>query len=148
MRITLTDREYQEIREKVQLIETIIDGATQQKEIDRRRLKKALSAVRSIQSRYFPQANYSLHYFRHGGWKNRAGEQPLHRKNYWKYRREKLLESHPKIRDYVEPMEEAVEEPCCGNCRGLWVDEACLGTVDGSPCEKWEPFNKTEEAEE
>jgi len=40
-----------------------------------------------------------------------------------------------------------VEEPGCGNCRGLWIDEACLGSVDGSPCEKWEPFNKKEEAE-
>ena len=101
MRITLTDREYQEVREKVQLIETVIDGATQQINIDRKRLSKALSAIRSIQAKFFPQLNYSLHYFRGGGWKNKAGEQPLHRQNYRKYKRLKMIAAHPKITDFM-----------------------------------------------
>lgn len=25
----------------------------------------------------------------------------------------------------------------CGNCAELWVERACLGTSDGSACEKW-----------
>jgi len=101
MRITLTANEYQEVREKVQMVETIIDGATQQHNIDRQRLSKALSAIRSIQSKYFPQLNYSLHYFRGGGWKNKAGEQPPHRQNYRKYKKMKMLEAHPKITDFI-----------------------------------------------
>ena len=55
MRISLSDREVEEVREKVQLIETIIDGATQQLRPDKKRLSLALSAIRSIQSKYFPQ---------------------------------------------------------------------------------------------
>lgn len=102
IRVILTDREYQEIREKVQLIETVIDGATQQLNPDKKRLSKALSAIRSIQTKFFPQLNYSLHYFRGGGWKNKAGEQPLHRQNYRKYKRLKMVAAHPKITDFME----------------------------------------------
>jgi len=99
VRITLTDNEFQEVREKVQLIETIIDGATQQLKPDKKRLSMALSAIRSIQTKYFPQWNYSLHYFKYG---NKAGEQPLHRQNYRKWRKQRMLESHPKITDFAK----------------------------------------------
>jgi len=98
LRITLTSSEYREVREKVQLIETIVDGATQQLDIDRKRLSMALSAIRSIQSKYFPQVNYSLYYFKYG---NKAGEQPLHRQNYPKWRKQRMLEAHPKITDFT-----------------------------------------------
>ena len=45
MEIILNDREVAEIREKVQLIETVIDGATQQLDPDKKRLSMALSAI-------------------------------------------------------------------------------------------------------
>ena len=57
----LKDNQIREIRQKIQLLETILDGAIQQKIINRWRLRKALSAVRSLQTRYFPQIDYSLH---------------------------------------------------------------------------------------
>ena len=98
MRISLNSRELREIRKKIQLIETIIDGATQQIDPDKSRLIKALSATRSIQSKYFPQMNYSLHYFKYG---NKAGEQPLHRQNYRKWKKMRQLENHPKITDFA-----------------------------------------------
>jgi len=31
--------------------------------------------------------------------------------------------------------------PGCGNCIHLWDEDACLGTVDGSACLKWEHNN-------
>ena len=98
MEIILNDREVAEIREKVQLIETVVDGATQQLDPDKKRLSMALSAIRSIQSKYFPQLNYSLHYFKYG---NKAGEQPLHRQNYRKYKKLKMIEKHPKITEWL-----------------------------------------------
>ena len=92
--VVLTARQYEQLRAKVQLLETILDGATQQKKPNRRRLKLALSTIRSIQALYFPQLNYSLHYFKGG---NKAGEQALDRQNYRKYKRLKDLEKIKKF---------------------------------------------------
>lgn len=99
MKIVLSDSEVREIREKVQLIETIIDGATQQIDIDRSRLSMALSAIRSIQTRYFPQLNYSLNYFKYG---NKAREQPLHRQNYRKWKKLQMLKKTSKLTEFIE----------------------------------------------
>src|SRR4030042_1759008 len=96
--IILDARQYAEIRKQIQHIETIIDGATQQKKINKRRLALALSTVRSIQALYFPQLNYSLHYFKG---QNKAGEQTPDRQNYKKYKKLKQIENHPKITEHI-----------------------------------------------
>lgn len=98
-KVVLNARQYEELRKLIQLCETVIDGATQQKVINRRRLSLALSTIRSIQSRYFPQLNYSLYYFKGG---NKAGEQSLDRQNYSKYRKMKQIEKITKITEIVE----------------------------------------------
>ena len=94
--IVLNARQYEEIRKAVQMIETIVDGATQQKDVDMRRLSMALSTIRSIQSLYFPQLNYSLYYFRSG---NKIGEQHPSKQNYRKWKKEKDLEKVKKLTD-------------------------------------------------
>jgi len=98
MKVTFEDSELREIREKIQLIETIIDGSTQSINPDKKRLSLALSAIRSIQSKYFPQMNYSLYYFR----TLKDGKQPLNRQNYRKWKRLKLLETMPKLTEFSE----------------------------------------------
>jgi len=98
-KLVLNSRQYEEIRKNIQLIETVLDGATQQKNVDLRRLSLALSTVRSIQSLYFPQLNYSLFYFKGD---NKAGEQSLDRQNYHKYRKMKQIENHTKITEIIE----------------------------------------------
>jgi len=95
-KVEINLRQYEEIRKNIQLIETIIDGATQQKKINRKRLMLALSKIRSIQSLYFPQLNYSLHYFKRG---HKAGEQSLDRQNYPKYKKMRDLEKTDRMNE-------------------------------------------------
>lgn len=95
--MSIKDTAYQEIREKVQTLETIIDGATQQKVINRQKLKNALSLIRSIQTKYFPQVNYSLYYFRSG---HGVGNQPLNRTNFKKWKRLKNIKRLKKLETF------------------------------------------------
>lgn len=92
--IILDNREYNEIREKVQLLETIIDGENMRKTRNKKRLSLALSTIRSIQSKYFHQPNYSMYYFRH---LTPEGKQPLNRQNYRKWKKLKDIAENSKI---------------------------------------------------
>lgn len=99
MQMILTHRNWMEIREKVQLLETIIDGETQRKKPNKSRLSLALSNIRSIQTKYFPQVNYSMYYFRGG---HGVGNQPLNRTNYSKWKKLKALRQTQKLSEYIE----------------------------------------------
>lgn len=99
--ILLSANEYEEIREKIQLLETIIDGENLRIKPNKKRLSLALSTVRSIQTKYFPQLNYSLYYFRGG---RGIGNQPLARTNYRKWKKEKMKREHPKLEDFLNQL--------------------------------------------
>lgn len=98
MNIDLSFKDWMEVREKVQLIETIIDGETQRKQPNKTRLRLALSSIRSIQSKYFPQVQYSLYYFRDG---YGVGNQPLARTNYRKWKRQKNITENVKMESFL-----------------------------------------------
>ena len=98
MKVEFSHRDWMEIREKVQLIETIIDGENIRKKPNKARLSIALSSIRSIQSKYFPQVNYSMFYFRGG---HGVGNQPLDRTNYRKWKREKPIASNNKLEEFL-----------------------------------------------
>jgi len=95
-----------EIRIKLQKVETILDGLSQMKDSNllkrRRRINRALSLTRSLQAKYFPTFCYSLNRYR-GNPKiiNGKPESPLDRTNFKKYKKLKMLESHPKLNKFV-----------------------------------------------
>jgi len=93
---TMKTRQKININNKLQLIETVLDSATQRYPNDNS-MKKALGAARSLQS-IFPQKNYSLLHF------NSIAkiERHLMFKNYRKYKREKAKEKIQKLGDILE----------------------------------------------
>ena len=36
-----------------------------------------------------------------------------------------------------------MKDKACGTCSHLWDEDACLGTWDGSACEKWDELRRT-----